>query len=107
MGRCGFQQQMDQPCFSPYASSSWYFSLTDKILLHETLKVSLLDKLVCYASKFGWNFMTFMSRRPLGFALLGRRREDAEERNDEIDAQVRLEVGMRLAATDRRHALCR
>ena len=28
-------------------------------------------------------------------------REDAEQRNDEVDAEVGLEVGVRLAATDR------
>jgi hypothetical protein len=33
--------------------------------------------------------------------LLGRAREDPEQRDDEVDAQVRLEVRVRLAAADR------
>src|SRR5947209_11631911 len=32
--------------------------------------------------------------------LLGLRREDPEERNDEIEAEIGLEIGVRLAAAD-------
>src|SRR5919198_4869353 len=37
--------------------------------------------------------------------LLGRAREDPEQRDDEVDTQVRLEVRVRLAATGRAHRL--
>src|SRR5260370_17528777 len=36
---------------------------------------------------------------------LGLRRENSEERNDEVDAQVRLKIGVRLAASIRRQRL--
>src|SRR4051812_35467730 len=38
-------------------------------------------------------------------SLLGLRREDAKQRNDEVDAEVRLEVVVRLTSTDRANSI--